>query len=77
MFDKEKLTQEEATELLGVCTRTFRRHIDHYEDDGLDGLMDHRMEQVSQLRAPVNEVMLMVDDYRTRHISSRPTIGCH
>lgn len=30
-----RLTQEEAARLLGVCDRTFRRHIDRYEEDGL------------------------------------------
>ena len=66
-WTKKRLTQEEAAELLGVCARTFRRHIDRYEDEGLDGLMDHRMDRVSQLRAPVDEVMQMVNEYRTRH----------
>ena len=66
-WTKKRLTQEEAAEMLGVCARTFRRHIDRYEDDGLDGLMDHRMDRVSQLRAPVDEVMQMVNEYRTRH----------
>ncbi len=32
-------TQKEAR-LLGVCARTFRRYIDRYEDEGLDGLID-------------------------------------
>ncbi len=66
-WTKKSLTQEEAADLLGVCARTFRRHIDRYKDDGLEGLIDHRMEQVSQLRAPVDEVMQMVNEYRTRH----------
>ena len=66
-WTKKRLTQEEAAELLGVCARTFRRHVNRYEDEGLDGLIDHRLEQVSKLRAPVDEVMRMVDDYRTRH----------
>ena len=39
-WTKKRLTQEEAAELLGVCARTFRRHIDRYEDEGLDGLID-------------------------------------
>ena len=29
-WTKKRLTQEEAAELLGVCARTFRRHIDRY-----------------------------------------------
>ncbi|MFV1975967.1 MAG: helix-turn-helix domain-containing protein [Candidatus Scalindua sp.] len=28
-----------ATMILGICTRTFRRYIDRYEDNGLDGLI--------------------------------------
>ncbi len=39
----KRLTQEEAAQLLGVCERTFRRYIDRYEDEGLDGLIDKRM----------------------------------
>ena len=66
-WTKKCLTLEEAAELLGVRARTFRRHIDRYEDDGLDGLMDHRMDRVSQLRAPVDEVMQMVNEYRIWH----------
>jgi transposase len=33
-----RLTQEEAALLLGVCARTFRRYIDRYEEEGLDGV---------------------------------------
>ena len=42
------LTQEEAAQLLGICARTFRRYIDRYEEEGLDGLIDKRMSQVSR-----------------------------
>lgn len=35
-----RLKQDEAARLLGVCEMTFRRHIDRYEDEGLDGLID-------------------------------------
>jgi transposase len=62
-----RLTQEEAARLLGVCERTFRRYIDRYEDEGLDGLIDKRLNQVSHRRAPVDEVMRLVDRYRSRH----------
>lgn len=62
-----RLTQEEAARLLGVCDRTFRRHIDRYEEDGLDGLIDKRLNQVSHRRAPVDEVMRLVDSYCSRH----------
>lgn len=62
-----RLTQEEAARLLGVCDRTFRRHIDRYEEDGLEGLIDKRLNQVSHRRAPVDEVMRLVDSYCSRH----------
>ena len=53
--------------MLGVCERTFRRYINRYEEEGLDGLIDKRLSQVSHRRAPVDEVIRMVDRYRTRH----------
>ena len=62
-----RLTQEDAAQLLGVCARTFRRYIDRYEEDGLDGLRDKRLSQVSHRRAPVDEVLRLVDRYRRRH----------
>ena len=62
-----RLTQEEATRLLGVCKRPFRRYIDRYEDEGLQGLIDKRLNQVSHRRAPVDEVMRLEDRYRIRH----------
>ena len=33
-WQQSRLTQEEAARLLGICERTFRRHIDRYEDEG-------------------------------------------
>jgi len=66
-WSARRLTQEEAARLLGVCERTFRRFIDRYEEDGLQGLLDKRLSQVSHRRAPVDEVMRLVDQYRRRH----------
>lgn len=62
-----RLTQEDASRLLGVCERTFRRYIDRYEDEDLEGLIDKRFNQISHRRAPVDEVMRLVDRYRGRH----------
>lgn len=64
---ERRLTQEEAARLLGVCERTFRRYIDRYEEAGLEGLIDQRLHQVSHRRAPVDEVMRLVESYRSRH----------
>jgi transposase len=62
-----RLRQEEAARLLGVCERSFRRYIDRYEEDGLQGLIDHRLGQISHRRAPVDEVMALTTAYRARH----------
>ena len=59
-----KLSQEEAARVLGVCSRTFRRQICRYEEDGLEGLNDKRLTQASHRRAPVDEVMKLGDRYR-------------
>ena len=50
------LTQEEAAQLLGACTRTFRRWTNRFEDERMDGLIDRRLGEVSSRRAPM-EVM--------------------
>ena len=62
-----RLTQEEAAALLGVCARTFRRYVDRFEEAGLEGLCDQRLSKVSHRRAPVDEVMKLVDRYKTHH----------
>ena len=55
-WQARRLTQEEAARLL-----------DRYEEAGLEGLIDQRLEQVSHRRAPVDEVMRLVENYRSRH----------
>lgn len=61
-----RLTQEEAAVLLGVCDRTFRRYLMRYEDNGMEGLVDKRLGQISHKRAPVDEVMALSDLYSNR-----------
>lgn len=63
-----RLRQEEAARLLGVCERSFRRYIDRYEEEGLQGLIDRRLGQISHRRAPVDEVMALTTSYRARHM---------
>lgn len=63
-----QLTLEEAAQLLGLCGRSLRRYIERYEDAGLEGLIDKRLSQVSQRRAPVDEVMTLTEQYRKRHL---------
>ena len=68
-WQARRLTQTEAARLLGVCDRSFRRYLLRYEEDDLEGLIDRRLGQVSQRRAPVDEVMKMVGLYRGRYES--------
>ena len=60
-----RLTQEEAALALGVCSRTFRRYLCRYEEDGSEGLLDKRMTQASSRRAPVDEVLAVTKEYET------------
>jgi len=66
-WNENRLSQEEAALVLGVCTRTFRRYIDRYKDGGLEGLLDKRLTQASFRRAPVDEVMAIAESYKNRH----------
>jgi len=68
VWTESRLSQEEAARMLGVCARTFRRYIDRYEEAGLEGLLDKRLTQVSSRRAPLDEVLAVVDRYRTRYM---------
>lgn len=76
-WQEGRLTQGEIAQILGISERTLRRHIDRYEFAGLDGLLDKRLTQMSHKRAPVDEVIGMVDLYQreyagwnTRHFHS-------
>ena len=51
-----------------MCERTFRRYLDRYEEAGLEGLIDKRLEQVSHQRAPVDEVLALTERYRSQHL---------
>ena len=66
-WTEKRLTQEEAARLLGVCERTFRRYIDRYEENGLDGLIDKRLSQVSHRKAPTDEVLRLTTLYKERY----------
>jgi hypothetical protein len=66
-WNEGRLTQAVAAQLLGMCERSFRRYLGRYEAEGIDGLIDRRLEQVSNRRAPVDEVMALTDQYRAQH----------
>lgn len=66
-WNEGRLTQGEAAQLLGVCERSFRRYVTRFEAEGMDGLIDLRLAQASNRRAPVDEVLALTDLYRNRH----------
>lgn len=66
-YSKNRLTQDEAASLLGVCSRSFRRYMNRYEESGLEGLCDRRMNTLSARCAPVDEVMALTDLYSDRY----------
>ena len=67
-WSDRRLTQTAAAQILGMCERSFRRYLSRYEADGLEGLLDRRLEHASNRRAPVDEVMALTEQYRSRHI---------
>ncbi|MDW7712430.1 MAG: helix-turn-helix domain-containing protein [Deferrisomatales bacterium] len=66
-WQARRLTQEAAGRLLGVGERTFRRYVDRYEDEGMEGMRDKRLTQASARKAPGAEVQDVVARYRARH----------
>ncbi len=66
-WQARRLTQEEAGRLLGVSERTFRRYVERYEEEGMEGLRDKRLTQPSARKAPGAEVQDVVERYRKRH----------
>lgn len=66
-WTESRFTQEEAARLLGITDRTFRRYLLKYKEEGLAGLIDIRIEQVSHRRAPVDELIELTTLYKTRY----------
>ena len=64
-WSEGRLTQAEAALLLGQCERSFRRHIERFEADGLEGLLDKRLSQISKRRASGVEVDQVVQLYKS------------
>ena len=62
-----ELSQQEASEVLGVSERTFRRWRDRYEAEGAEGLYDRRLGRSSARRAGVDEVMAVLALFDTHY----------
>jgi hypothetical protein len=60
-----RLTQAEAAMLLGQCEHGFRRHVERYEADGLEALLDKQLSPISKRRADAGEVDQVVQTYKS------------
>jgi len=65
--EAKELTQEAASELLGISVRTFQRWAERYEAEGDDGLIDRRMGRRSPKRAPEEELERMLGLFRDKY----------
>jgi len=70
-WEKRSLTQEGAARILGVTDRTFRRYINRYDYECLEGLYDKCLTQASHRRAPLDEVLNVCNNYKERFGSAR------
>ena len=70
-WSEGRLTQAEAALLLGQCERSFRRHIERFQADGLEGLLDKRLSQISKRRASGVEVDHVVQFYKSSFAGGR------
>lgn len=57
-WQEGRLTQADVGRLLGVSERRLRRQSARFEAEGMQGLIDRRMAQISSRRAPVDEVLV-------------------
>jgi len=64
---EKRLTIEEATKLLGINERTFRRWCSKYQEEGAKGLHDHRLDKLAHNAAPIDEVMKMLQLFETQY----------
>ena len=63
-WEQRQLSQAEAAEILGKSERQFRRYIDRYAADGLDGLRDGRLGRVSGKAVPKEALERLLGLYR-------------
>lgn len=66
-WTENHLTQEEAAKILGIHERTFRRYCRAYEEEGLEGLQDGRVDKQANNGASIDEVFIMQELYRTQY----------
>jgi transposase len=61
---ESRLSIEEASRLLGVCERTFRRYVRRHDEQGLAGLSDQRLGKRAHNAANEEEVNALIELYQ-------------
>ena len=64
-WERRELSMLEASELLGMSERQFRRYRDRFEEEGEAGLVDRRLGKPSPKRITTAEVDRVLELYRT------------
>ena len=57
-WTEHSISQEEAAQILGISSRTFRRYTGRYDEDGLEGLLDRRLESSHMFLAGVDQLKI-------------------
>src|ERR1700712_2276823 len=65
--EAKEMTQEAASEILGINVRTFQRWAERFDAEGDDGLVDLRMGRRSPRRAPEEELQRMLGLFRDKY----------
>ncbi len=66
-YRRNRLSCEDAADLLGTSVSTFYRYRRRYEEEGEEGLADRRIGKLSARRAPVDEVLKVVTLFETKY----------
>jgi transposase len=66
-FKSKKISCEDAASMLNASVSSFYRMRQRYEEDGIEGLVDKRLEKASARRAPVDEVMHVINLFKTQY----------
>jgi len=66
-WQRQELSQVEASEIMGVTERTVRRWYQRYEEEGVEGLSDRRLGKPSPRRVPAEWGLRVEELYRERY----------
>lgn len=66
-YKSGRLSCEDAAEILGSSVSTFYRMRKRFDGEGVEGLADRRLGKLSSRRAPVDEVMKVLNLFRTKY----------